>query len=528
LSEKIDVYLHGCVSAAHPLAVEAGIHCLRRGGNAVDAAVTTAFALQVLLPAFSGAGGGGCALLWQEKDEKSTFLNYRETAPLKATSTMYSALDDGNVPDKSNSVGYKAVAVPGALAGESLLLSKFGTISLKETMSPAIRYAENGFEVSNALNDVMTRSAEKLNRFSSSAEIFLRDSAPYRIGERMTLRDLARSLRHVADEGIDVFYRGEIGEAILKDVAKNGGLLTKKDLFSYKPIVTRPLHSKYRGYDLYTSPPPFGGIALLEILHVLEQFDISRIGHNTAEALRLLSGAMTWAYQDKMRYLGDPCFTKVPAKALLSRKHAKSISEKIPSRTEQADEPNPPQGDSTTHLTVVDSQGNVVAMTETIECYFGSGVTVPETGILLNDEMHDFDPRPRRANSVKAGKQPASNMSPTMVFKRGEFVLGLGSPGGSRIVSAVTQATSNILDHGMSLSAAVAAPRIHYENGTIHLEGRIPRDVTEKLASAGKKINSRKDFDIYFGGVHAVARAPSKEGLCGAADPRRDGVAKGF
>lgn len=523
-----EVYRHGCVSAAHPLAAEAGVNCLRRGGNAVDAAVTTAFALHVLLPAFSGVGGGGCALVWQAKNKKPTFVNYRERAPLKATSTMYPALDDGTVPDRSNSVGYKAVAVPGALAGESLLLSKFGTIDLKEAMSPAIRWAENGFEVSNALNDVMTRSVEKLNRFPSSADIFLRASTPYKIGEILILRDLARSLRCIADEGIDVFYRGEIGQTIVKDVTRNRGLLTREDLVSYRPIIERPLRSQYRGYRLYTSPPPFGGVTVLEVLHALEQFDISRIGHNTVEGLRVLSGAMAYAYQDRRRYLGDPRFTKVPIKILLSRKHAKSISGKVSSERSHGGRANPPQGDSTTHLTAVDDQGNVVAMTETIECYFGSGVTVPGTGILLNDEMHDFDPRPRRANSVKAGKQPASYMSPTIVFKEEKFVLGLGSPGGSRIVSAVTQTLSNVLDHGLSLSAAVAAPRIHCENSGVQLEGRISRDTAEKLVMRGKKVNLRKEFDIYFGGVHAVAKAASKEGLCGAADPRRDGVAKGF
>jgi gamma-glutamyltranspeptidase/glutathione hydrolase len=528
LAEIPEVYPKGCVSAAHPLAVEAGVDCLRKGGNAVDAALTTAFVLQVVLPAFSGIGGGGCALIWSQKGEKSVFVNYREVAPSKASSRMYPALPDGTVPDSSNSVGYRAVAVPGALAGESLMLSKFGTISLKEAMLPAIRHAENGFEVSRALNEVMVRATEKLKRFPSSAEIFLKGSEPYSAGERITLKDLAGAFRHISDEGIEAFYEGKISQAILQEMQRNGGLLTKRDLASYKPMVTKPLRSKYRGYDVFTSPPPFGGIAVLEILHTLEQFNVLGMGHNAVDTLSLLSNAMMLAYADKMKYLGDPRFRKVPTRSLLSKKRAKLTPKRILSDTPYLYASEPLHGDSTTHLTVADDQGNVVAMTETIECYFGSGITVLGTGILLNDEMHDFDPRPGHVNSVSAGKQPASNQSPTVVSKNGEFVLGLGSAGGTRIVSAVVQAISNVVDHGLDASAALAAPRIHYEEGTVHVEGRIPRDVGGAIQTTGKKVNFRKDFDIYFGGVHAVAGEPLGKGFSGAADPRRDGVARGF
>jgi len=510
------------------LAVEAGLNCLKQGGNAVDAALTTAFALQVLLPAFSGIGGGGCALIWSQKEAKSCFVNYREAAPLKASPTMYPTLPDGGVPDRSNSIGYRAVAVPGALAGESLILSRFGTMSLKEVMLPAIHYAESGYEVSRSLNDVMTRASEKLRRFPSSSETFLRGSAPYMVGERIVLKDLAQTLRHISDEGIDVFYKEEIGDAIVEDMKKNGGILTKKDLHAYKPMVMAPLCSTYRGYEIATAPPPFGGVALLEILHILEESDVSKGGHNTAENLGLLSEAMGLAYGDKIRYLGDPRFTKVPLRRLLSKKYAKVLSKRIASEVQYSLGSEPLHGGSTTHLTVVDAQRNVVAMTETIECYFGSGVTVPGTGILLNDEMHDFDPRPGCANSVRAGKQPASNQTPTMVSDKGRFLLGLGSAGGTRIISAVVQTISNILDHRLDVSRALSAPRIHCEEGTVHVEGRIPRDVEGFLKMKGYRVNFRSDFDIYFGGVHAVSLAPFGEGLCGAADPRRDGVAAGF
>jgi gamma-glutamyltranspeptidase/glutathione hydrolase len=279
---------------------------------------------------------------------------------------------------------------------------------------------------------------------------------------------------------------------------------------------------------VFTSPPPFGGIAVLEVLHILEQFDMPRMGHNAAKTLRLLSDAMMFAYADKIKYLGDPRVTRVPTRSLLSRKRAELISKKILFDIPNVKASESPHGDSTTHLTVADDQGNVVAMTETIECYFGSGITVPETGILLNDEMHDFDPRPGHANSVSPGKQPASNQSPTVVSKNGKFVLGLGSAGGTRIVSAVIQAISNVIDHRLDVSAALAAPRIHYEKGTVHLEGGIPRNVETAIQATGKKVNFRGNFDIYFGGVHAVAEGPSKEGFSGAADPRRDGVARGF
>jgi gamma-glutamyltranspeptidase/glutathione hydrolase len=528
LSEKPVEYSHGCVSAAHPMAVEAGVNCLRKGGNAVDAALTTAFALHVLLPAFSGIGGGGSALIWSQKPRKPTFVNYREKAPMKASPAMYAALPDGTVPDKSNSVGHRAVAVPGALAGESLLLSKFGTISLKEAMLPAIRYAENGFQVSRALNDVLTRSIDKLKRFPCSAEIFLKGSTPYSIGERMVLKDLARTLRHIADEGADLFYEGEIGDIVAEDMRRNNGLLTKKDLAAYRPRLMTPLHSTYRGYDVHTSPPPFGGAAVIEVLHAIERFDVFKMGHNSPETLSTLSQAMAIAYEDKAKYLGDPRFKRIPLKKLLSREYAGILSKKVASETRLSPWTEPPHGDSTTHLTVVDAQENVVAMTETIECYFGSGVTVPETGILLNDEMHDFDPRPRRANSVGPGKQPASNQSPTVVSEKGSFVLALGSAGGSRIISAVVQTISNVLDHHLDIAQATSAPRIHCEHGTVHVEGRIPRSAEEVLRQAGKKVNFRNEFDIYFGGVHAVSRAPSRKALSGAADPRRDGVARGF
>ena len=526
---------NGMVAAAHPLASQVGVEILKKGGNAVDAAVATAFALGVVEPNASGLGGGGFILVYNAKTKGVTAIDYREMAPLKATPDMYQLTPEGKVVGNETAEGHKAVAIPGTLAGLSLALKQHGTMSLKEVMAPAIRIAEQGYTVSKTLNAMMKDNFDKLTKYPAAGAVYLKNGLPYEVGDKLVLKDLAKSYRLIAEKGPDVFYKGEIADAIEKEMKASGkGLITKADLAAYKPAIRTPVRGTYRGYEIISmAPPSSGGTHVIEILNILEGYNMTQLGFQTPASLHIMAEAMKRAFADRSKYMADTDFVKVPIAGLISKKYAdelrKGISMDAVGSKIPAGNPQPFVGSGgTSHLSVIDKQGNIVALTQTINFFFGSGVLVPGTGIMLNDEMDDFNPQPGTSNSVEPKKRPLSSMTPTIMLKNGKPFLSVGSPGATRIISALTQIIVNVVDFRMNLQDAIEAPRIHCMTGDIFMESRIPKEVQEALIAKGHKLSVRGAMDLYFGGAQGVMIDPVSGKLYGAGDPRRDGVAVGY
>jgi gamma-glutamyltranspeptidase / glutathione hydrolase len=524
---------NGMVAAAHPLASQVGVEILKKGGNAVDAAVATAFALGVVEPNASGLGGGGFILVYNAKTKAVTAIDYREMAPLKATPDMYKLTPDGKVVDKENVVGHKAVGIPGTLAGLSQALKQHGTMSLKEVMAPAIRIAEEGYAVSKTLNAIIKDNFDTLSKYPAAAAVYLKDGLPYEVGDKLVLKDLAKSYRLITEKGPDVFYKGEIADAIEKEM-QGKGLITKADLAAYKPALRTPVRGTYRGYEIISmSPSSSGGTHVIEILNILEGFNMTRLGFQTPESLHVMAEAMKRAFADRGKYMADTDFVKVPIAGLVSKGYAaelrKGISLDAVGAKIQPGNPLPFVGSgSTSHLSVIDQQGNIVALTQSINYFFGSGVLVPGTGIILNNHMDDFNPQPGTSNSVEPKKRPLSSMSPTIMLKDGKPFLSIGTPGATRIISALPQIIVNVVDFRMNIQDAIEAPRIHCMTGDIFMESRIPQTTQEALKAMGHKLNVRGAVDLYFGGAQAVMIDRASGMLKGAGDPRRDGVAVGY
>jgi gamma-glutamyltranspeptidase/glutathione hydrolase len=427
------------------------------------------------------------------------------------------------------------VAIPGTLAGLSLALKQHGTMSLKEVMAPAIRIAEQGYTVSKTLNAMMKDNFDKLTKYPAAAAVYLKAGLPYEVGDKLVLKDLAKSYRMIAEKGPDVFYKGEIADAIEKEMKASGkGLITKADLAAYKPAIRTPVRGTYRGYEIISmSPPSSGGTHVIEILNILEGYNMTQLGFQTPASLHIMAEAMKRAFADRAKYMADTDFVKVPIAGLISKKYAdelrKGISMDAVGSKIPAGNPLPFVGSGgTSHLSVIDKQGNIVALTQTINFFFGSGVLVPGTGIMLNDEMDDFNPQPGTSNSVEPKKRPLSSMTPTIMLKNGKPFLSVGSPGATRIISALTLIIVNVVDYRMNIQDAIDAPRIHCMTGDIFMESRIPKEVQDALTAKGHKLSVRGAVDLYFGGAQGVMIDPASGMLYGAGDPRRDGVAVGY
>jgi gamma-glutamyltranspeptidase/glutathione hydrolase len=538
---------NGMVASIHPLASEAGLQILTKGGNAVDAAVATSTVMGLVAPQYSGLGGGGFILIHLAGSGETMAIDCREVAPKKADAALFKpkstqsahSLGAGEVEQNANRMGYRAVGVPGNLAGLTLALEKYGTKSLKELLEPVISLAENGFPVSRRLAQTLANNIDdavtKGKLFPGTGKIYLKAQGTYQLNERIVNKDLARTLRGLAENGPEFFYNGEIAKMIEADMAAHGGLITTEDLKTYEPIIRKPLRSTYRGFEILTMPPPSGGgVVDIEGLNILEQFDLGRLGHNSAESMHLISEAMMHGFADKGKYIADPGFVEVPYQGLISKEYAKRIAHEIDATRAAINiGPGEPErySSDTVHFSVVDKGRNVVAMTESIECYFGSGVTVPGTGFLLNDQMHDFDPEPGRINSIQPGKRPVSNMAPVILLRDGEVFLTLGGAGGPRIPSSSIAVITNTVDFGMNIQEAVGAPRIHGQNMEISVDPAIPESARQRLASMGHKVIVRDVVENewwYFGAVQAIMYDAAKGYFTGASDPRRDGQAIGY
>jgi gamma-glutamyltranspeptidase/glutathione hydrolase len=525
------VATHGMVASAQPLASQAGVEILRKGGNAVDAAVATAFALGVVEPNASGIGGGGFMLIRMAVDDGVVNIDFRECAPAAADSALYYRYP--GIFDSLTSRGALSIGVPGTVAGLCLALEKYGTMTLSQVLAPAIAYASHGFEVSENFAGMIFQNYDLLLRYPATGKIYLVDDLPLSAGSQITNPDLIHTYQVLALNGQEAFYRGEMATAIAEGVRQQGGILTTRDLQNYHVLKRSPVKGTYHGYRIFSAAPPTGGgTHLIELLNILENFDLVGQGHNSADYIHTLSEAMKIVFADKERNMADPAFYRVPVQQLTSKEYAvrrlTCIDPEHASFNYQSPEMVVRESGNTTHLSVVDKQGNMVALTQSINNWFGSGITVPGTGILLNNHLADFKAVPGQPNSIEPGKRPVSSIAPTLIIKDGKGFLSVGTPGGTRIISALAQIIINLVDFGMNIDEAIEAPRIHAEGQDLHLEGRIPETVREDLQKKGHHIKIHKDFDNYFGGAQGILIKTAEGKLTGGADSRRDGAVSGY
>jgi len=528
---------HGMVVSAHPAASEAGLNVLKASGNAVDAAVATAFAIAVVEPYGSGLGGGGFAVLW--KDQTPSSLDFREKAPSASHRDMF--LTEGKVdPDKSRT-GPFAVGVPGMVQGLWELHQKHGSIPWPDLLAPAIRLAEDGFLVNAVLSEHIQKNLERFN--PPARAIFCPKGTPLPIGSRLVQADLAQTLRTLAKDGAVAFYKGEIAKRIAGSVQDAGGLLTLEDMEKYHTRWRDPVKGTYRGTRIFSMPPPSsGGIHLMQMLGILENYDLKKWGYQSANSVHLLAEVMKFAFADRSQWLGDPDFFDVPRERLLSKAHLDEIQGRIqmdsaiPS-SEIEGAPTPPEGADTTHLSVIDRHGNAVSSTLTINLSFGSAMVAKGTGIVLNDEMDDFAAAPgapnafgllgSEANAVAPGKRPLSSMTPTIVTQNGKVLIVAGSPGGSRIITTTLQVILHLLDFDMNVRQAVSLPRVHHQwypkDLSIEPYGMSP-DTLRILEERGHSLSMSK----FMGNAQVIFVDPKTNIRYGSSDPRGVGAARGY
>lgn len=531
---------HAMVASAEAQATEAGLEVMRKGGNAVDAAVTTAFVLAVTLPSAGNIGGGGF-LLVRTPDGKVEALDFRERAP-HATGRDFYLDPNGQVNRDRITIGYDSCGVPGTVAGMQQVLKRYGTLTMAQAVEPARKLAAEGMVVTQDLADSLDQVKDDLKKYPSTAAIFLPGGQVPRVGDRLVQRELAWSLEQIGKGGADAFYKGEVGQRMVACIKKNGGVMTMQDLADYQAVWRAPVQGTYRGYTVYSMPPPSsGGVHLIQMLNILEGYDLAAAGQNSALNLHRIAEAMRSAYADRATWLGDPDFFKVPVEWLTSKSYADQIRQAIPAdrsrRSSDVKAGKAPGYESpqTTHFSVADEHQMAVSMTYTLNYSYGSKAVAEGTGILLNDEMDDFAAAPGQpngfglvggeANSVQPGKRPLSSMTPSILEKDGQLAMVVGSPGGSRIITAVLQTVLNVIDFHNNAETAVAAARVHHQwlPDELYYEEGISPDTLAILKAEGHNLSFRNTF----GHVMLIVRRP--DGWYeGGADPRRPGDVEGF
>jgi gamma-glutamyltranspeptidase/glutathione hydrolase len=540
---------HGTVATVHPLGTDAGVRALKRGGNAVDAAVAAALTLGVVDGRNAGIGGG-CFILIRRADGKVVAIDGRETAPAAATRDMY--LRDGKPQPELSLTGPLASGVPGALAAYDHALRHHGRLELRDLLLPAAEIAEEGFAIQPAYASALEQTADKLARFEGSRGVLLKpDGSPYAAGERLKQPDLARTYRAVAERGIDWFYRGPFARHVGKWMSRNGGILTADDLAAYRVRRREPVRTRYRQYTIVGFPPPSsGGVHVAQILNVLEQFDLRSL-HQRDPALfyHVVAEAMKLAFADRAHWLGDPDFADVP-RGLVDKEYAKELAARIrlDAVTAVLTHGGPPRwrhdhfGKHTTHVAAADGEGNWVAITATVNMGFGSKVIVPDTGVILNNQMDDFSVAPgvpnafgllgAEANAIAAGKRPLSSMSPTIVLRDGRPVLTLGAAGGPKIISQVLITVLYHLDLGMELPEALAAPRIHHQwrPDELLVEQSLDAAIVAALEKLGHRVERARSIGVTqaIGVTRSIGVSPDGPALVGVHDPRVRGRAAAF
>ncbi len=532
-----EVASNGMVASPERLAAEIGVDILRQGGNAVDAAVATGFALAVTYPRAGNIGGGGFMLVHLAEGDRQVFIDYREAAPAAAHRDMF--LDDkGEVDRMREFFSHQSAGVPGSVAGMIHALENYGTMSLRQVIQPAIRLAERGFPVTFALDSEFAAREERLKMDPEALRLFFRgDGSRHPVGTTFRQPELAWTLKQIRRRGVDGFYKGAVADRIVANMEANDGLITHEDLANYKVIEREPVRGSFRDFEIVSAPPPSsGGTHIIQILNILEGYDTAAWGHNSAAYLHHLAEAMRLAYADRSKYLGDPDFVDVPVAKLTDKAYAARLRPLIkPDRATPSDQVQPGvklgfESSDTTHYTVADSAGNVVSNTYTLNFSFGNHIAVPGTGMLLNNEMADFAAKPgfpnafklleSEANRIEGGKRPLSSMSPTIVFKDGEPWLASGSPGGSIIITATLQTIINAMEFDMNVASAAAAARIHHQwmPDRLTLERGISPDTRRILESMGHNV---VDTRRTLGRTQSIMLEDGF--LYGATDSRRPG-----
>jgi gamma-glutamyltranspeptidase / glutathione hydrolase len=526
----------GMVASSNIVATEVGARVLADGGNAIDAAVAVGFALAVVRPRAGNIGGGGFMLVHTAEDGETSSIDYREAAPIQAGRDMF--LDgDGNVDRQRAMFSHLSSGVPGTVAGLHFAHQKHGKLPWKRLLAPAIELARDGFAVTYDMSSALQRSRERMSRDASTIDYFYKaDDSGYQQGELFVQADLAWSLTQIAEHGPDAFYRGEIAEKIIAEMEKGGGLIDAESLAAYKPVVRDALRGTYRGYDIVSMPPSSsGGVHVIQMLNILEHFPVTRYGAESADNVHLLVEVAKLAYADRSKHLGDLDYYDVPIDWLTSKEYAKKLAAGIDMQKARPSEEFAPgvapakESMDTTHFSVIDRDGNMVANTYTLNFSFGSGMSVDGAGFLLNNEMDDFSAKPGTpnafgmlggtANAIQPGKRPLSSMTPTMVFKDGEPIVATGSPGGSRIIMSVFQMVVNVIDHEMNIAVASNAPRMHHQwmPDILQIESGFSPDTIAELQRRGHTIRGGRTI----GNLNSVSRQDGY--FLGAADPRRPG-----
>ena len=532
---------HAMVVSAHRLASKAGLDVMKSGGNAVDASIAVAYALAVTFPEAGNLGGGGFMTI-RFHDGRTAFIDFRETAPGAATETMFQDANGKPVPARSRR-GYLAVGVPGTVAGLELARTKFGTRSRVQLMASAIRLARDGFILDQGDADFLATGADEFRKDPPTAAIFLNRGQPWKAGERFVQADLGRSLQQIAAKGVWAFYNGPIAAKIVAASRANGGILSAEDFRTYRARELNPLECDYRGYHMISAPPPSsGGVVLCETLNILEGYPVGKLGFHSAAGTHFLVEAMRRAYHDRNLNLGDPSFVKVDTQHFIDKAYAAELRKGIDPTRATASASLPAswigaEGNSTTHFSIVDKDGNAVSLTYTLNDWFGAHVTAAGTGILLNDEMDDFSAKPGAPNmyglvegpnnAVAPHKRPLSSMTPTIVTKDGQLVMVVGTPGGSRIPSAVIETISNMIDFGMTVTEAVDAPRVHHQwlPDEIGYENyALSADSIARLEAMGHKVvpiaYGNQVAAILVGAPAIGAKPLGNQRFYGAIDPR--------
>jgi gamma-glutamyltranspeptidase/glutathione hydrolase len=511
----------GMVASAHALASQAGVQIMKAGGNAVDAAVAAAFAIGVVEPNASGLGGEGMMVIYRADKKPAVAIDYRSAAPAGAV-----------FPSGIPGTGHAAVAIPGTVAGLTAALQLYGTMKLDKVMAPAIKLAEKGFIISPTLAGVISDNFEEIMKNEALAALVCPGGLPLEAGATLKNPDLARSLRKIAAGGPDVFYRGELTEAITAEMEARGGFITKADLASYKAINREPVGGTYRGYALIAAPPPVGGISVIEILQILENFDLAKNEPLSPVNVHLMAEAMKRGFADYSAFVADPDFVKVPVTGLLSGDYARARAAEIrpDAISPKVTSGQPPDNGSgsTTSLCAVDRRGNVVALTQTISDFFGAKVLIAGTGIILNNEMKNFSSR--GINALAPGKRMRTTIAPTILLKGGKPFAALGTPGAARIISTMVILISNLIDHKLGIQEAIEAPRFYTRDTdkSLYVESRIAPDTLQALEKLGYAIQKQGEYDLFFGGAQGIVIDARTGRKIGGADPRRDGAVAGY
>lgn len=514
------------VTTAHYLATEVGYKILKSGGNAVDAAIAVMFTLPIVEPWASGLGGGGFAVVKMKSHSEPLIIDYREQAPLEANPTLLYR-DDESFRYYAYT-GYRSICVPGMIAGAELLLNKYGSLSLKEILQPAIEIARQGVPVSYKFYKKITEYYDLIDMNKTTSSIYYPNYLPIGQGEILMREDLAKLYEKIIEKGLSDFYRGEIADNIVEDIRKNSGLITIKDLNLYSPKIRKPARGNYKGYEIVTVPPPgYGGSALIELLKILQGFDLKAMGFNSGEYVHVFVEALKHVIKDRESYAGDPDFESVRYDNYVTDQHAQTLRSQIDTLS-VANFPIPTvaskyESENASHASVYDRNGNCVAFTNTINFFFGSGVTHPAHGILYNNGLFNFSQDSLNINAVEPGKRSVSSTAPTIVLRDEKPVLVLGSSGGARLISTLANIIIGVTDFNMSIDEAIDAPRFYYEDGKIQMETRIESVTIEYLKQLGHEVNLKTDYNGYFGIAQGIRIDNTDGQLTGAADPRGEG-----